>query len=133
MRVTGIDHVVFNVSDAERSVAFWHDLLGLEPVRLDEWRRGEVPFVSVRVSAGTILDLFVTDRSGVNVDHVALQVEGVDLADVAASGRFDVVRGPVQVFGALGVGEGLYVRDPDGNVIELRTYPERRPAAADAP
>jgi len=40
MRVSEIDHVVFNVGDAEKSVAWWRDLLGLEPVRLDEWRRG---------------------------------------------------------------------------------------------
>ena len=122
MRVTGIDHVVFNVSDAERAVVFWRDLLGLEPVRLEEWRRGEVPFVSVRISPTTILDLFVTERSGQNVDHVALQVDGVDLDELAASGRFDVVRGPLEVFGAMGIGHGLYVRDPDGNVLELRRY-----------
>ena len=64
MRVTGIDHVVFNVSDVEKSVAWWRDLIGLEPVRLDEWRRGEVPFVSVRISPGTIIDLFARERSG---------------------------------------------------------------------
>jgi catechol 2,3-dioxygenase-like lactoylglutathione lyase family enzyme len=122
MRVTEIDHVVFNVRDAEASVAWWRDTLGLEPVRLEEWRRGEVPFVSVRVSAGTILDLFVTERSGENVDHVAIQVADVDLEELAASGLFDVVRGPIDVFGARGQGRGLYVRDPDGNLIELRTY-----------
>jgi catechol 2,3-dioxygenase-like lactoylglutathione lyase family enzyme len=123
MQVTGIDHVVFNVRDAEASVAWWRDVLGLEPVRLDEWRRGEVPFVSVRISAGTILDLFVTERTGENVDHIAIQVAGADLDQLAASGTFDVVRGPMDVFGARGQGRGLYVRDPDGNVIELRTYP----------
>jgi catechol 2,3-dioxygenase-like lactoylglutathione lyase family enzyme len=123
VRVTGIDHVVFNVADAERAVAWWHDLLGLEAVRLDEWRRGEVPFVSVRISADTILDLFVSARSGENVDHVAVTVDGVDLDALATAGTFDVVRGPVDVFGARGQGRGLYVRDPDGNVIELRTYP----------
>jgi catechol 2,3-dioxygenase-like lactoylglutathione lyase family enzyme len=123
MQVTGIDHVVFNVRDAEASVAWWRDVLGLEPVRLDEWRRGEVPFVSVRISAGTILDLFVTERTGENVDHIAIQVADADLDELAASGRFDVVRGPMDVFGARGQGRGLYVRDPDGNVIELRTYP----------
>ena len=122
MRITGIDHVVFNVSDVERALAWWRDLLGLEPVRLDEWRRGEVPFVSVRVSAGTILDLFQLERSGENVDHVALQVDDADLDELAVDDRFDVVRGPLEVFGARGVGRGLYVRDPDGNVIELRTY-----------
>ncbi len=124
MRVTDIDHVVFNVSDAEKSVAWWQDMLGLEPVRLDEWRRGEVPFVSVRISATTILDLFVTERSGENVDHMAINVVDIDLDDLATSGMFDVVRGPVSVFGARGQGRGLYVRDPDGNVIELRTYPD---------
>ena len=122
MRITGIDHVVFNVSDVEKSVTWWRDLLGLEAVRLDEWRRGEVPFVSVRISPDTIIDLFARERSGENVDHVALHVEGVDLDELAADDRFEVVRGPLEVFGARGIGRGLYVRDPDGNVIELRTY-----------
>ena len=123
VRVAEIDHVVFNVTDAEKSVAWWHELLGLEPVRLEEWRRGEVPFVSVRINEGTILDLFVTPRTGENVDHMAIHVVDVDLDELAASGPFDVVRGPLDVFGARGQGRGLYVRDPDGNVIELRTYP----------
>ena len=78
--------------------------------------------MSVRISAGTILDLFQLERSGENVDHVALHVDDADLDELAADDRFDVVRGPLEVFGARGVGRGLYVRDPDGNVIELRTY-----------
>ena len=123
MRVTGIDHVVFNVADVEKSVAWWRDLLGLEPVRLEEWRRGEVPFVSVRISPGTIIDLFTRERSGENVNHIALQVEDADLDEIATSGRFDVARGPLELFGAMGHGRGVYVRDPDGNEIELRTYP----------
>ena len=123
VRVTEIDHVVFNVTDAEKSVTWWRDLLGLEPVRLEEWRRGEVPFVSVRINDGTILDLFVLDRTGENVDHIAIHVTDVDLDELAAAGTFDIVRGPLDVFGARGQGRGLYVRDPDGNVVELRTYP----------
>jgi len=45
-----------------------------------------------------------------------------DLDEVATSGEFDVVAGPSELFGARGIGTGLYVRDPDGNVIELRHY-----------
>ena len=122
MRVNEIDHVVFNVTDAEKAVAWWRDLLGLEAERLEEWRRGEVPFVSVRINEGTILDLFVRERTGENVDHMAIRVTDVDLDELAVSGTFDVVRGPLDLFGARGQGRGLYVRDPDGNVIELRTY-----------
>ncbi|MCU1352987.1 MAG: hypothetical protein JWM05_2196 [Acidimicrobiales bacterium] len=123
MRVTGIDHVVFNVFDAERTLAWWTELVGAEPVRLDEWRRGEAPFLSIRISDTTILDLFEIERSGENVNHVAFVVEDVDLDALAASGRVTVESGPADLFGAQGMGRGLYLRDPDGNMVELRTYP----------
>jgi catechol 2,3-dioxygenase-like lactoylglutathione lyase family enzyme len=122
LRVLGIDHVVFTVADVEASAAWYCDRLGMEVLRLDEWRRGEVPFVSLRISDTTLIDLIAGDRSGQNVDHVSLCVEG-SLDDVVASGRFDVVHAPFDIFGAQGVGPGMYVRDPDGNVIELKTYP----------
>jgi catechol 2,3-dioxygenase-like lactoylglutathione lyase family enzyme len=122
MRVTDIDHIVLNCADVEKELAWWRDELGLEPLRVDEWRRKEVPFVSVRVNAGTIIDLFEAARTGENLNHVALTVEDVDLDALAASGRFDVVGGPSRLFGARGTGTGLYVRDPEGNVVELRTY-----------
>lgn len=119
----GFDHVVLRVADVERSVGFYHGLLGLEPVRLDEWRRGEVPFASVRVDEGCIIDLLEAEADGTNVDHVCLVLApDTDLDDLVASGRFDVVAGPRPVFGARGVGRGVYVRDPDGHVIELRHY-----------
>ena len=61
----------------ERSVAWYRDVLGLEPVRLDEWRRGQVPFVSMRVTADTIIDLQIGDVTGVNMDHLALVLDDV--------------------------------------------------------
>jgi catechol 2,3-dioxygenase-like lactoylglutathione lyase family enzyme len=122
VRVRGLDHVVLVVADVERSLAWYTDELGGRPVRAEEWRAGEVLFPSVRLDAGTIIDLVQGDRSGQNVDHVCLEIEPADLDSVAASGRFDVVGGPAQLFGARGMGTGLYVRDPDGNVIELRYY-----------
>jgi catechol 2,3-dioxygenase-like lactoylglutathione lyase family enzyme len=122
MRVTALDHIVIDCADVERSVAWWTGELGLEPLRLEEWRQGKAPFVSVRIDAHTIIDLQAADRTGENVNHIALTVDGVDLDALATSGRFEVVRGPATLFGARGIGRGLYVRDPDGNVIELRTY-----------
>jgi catechol 2,3-dioxygenase-like lactoylglutathione lyase family enzyme len=122
LRVTGFDHVVLNVFDAERSLAFYCDELGLEPERVDEWRRGEVPFPSVRVDAGTIIDLLETFRSGENANHICLVVAPVDFEQLKTSGRFDVVDGPARRFGARGEGTSLYVRDPDQNLVELRYY-----------
>jgi catechol 2,3-dioxygenase-like lactoylglutathione lyase family enzyme len=122
VKAVGLDHVVLNVADVERSLAWYCDVLGLEGARVDEWRRGEVLFPSVRLDESTIIDLLQTERTGQNVDHVCLVVEPTDLDAVAASGDFDVVGGPGRLFGARGEGVGLYVRDPDGNVVELRHY-----------
>lgn len=123
MRVVGLDHVVLRVRDPEASAAWYSDVLGLEVLRLEEWRRGEVPFVSLRVDATTIIDLLAGEPDGTNVDHVALVVEGTDLDELAASGTVDVVRPVARLWGAQGWGRGLYVADPDGHVVELRTYP----------
>jgi catechol 2,3-dioxygenase-like lactoylglutathione lyase family enzyme len=122
VRVIGFDHLVLDVADVERSLAFYVDELGLEPVRVDEWRRGEVLFPSVRVDATTILDLLATAPTGRNVDHLCLVVESQDLEALKQSGRFTVVDGPGLRYGAQGDGTSLYVLDPDGNTVELRHY-----------
>jgi len=122
VRTKGIDHYVLHVADAERSVAWYGEVLGLQPERLDEWRDGKVLFVSLRVDPTTIIDLLQTPRTGENVNHVAFVVEDVDLDALAASGSVDVDSGPADLWGAQGQGRGLYIRDPDGNLVELRTY-----------
>ncbi|MEU5528582.1 VOC family protein [Micromonospora chersina] len=123
VRVTGFDHLVLAVTDIERSLSFYCDTLGLAPVRVDRWRAGEVPFPSVRVNADTIIDLVRGEPDGSNVDHFCLVVEPLDWAEVVESGVFTVLTGPVPRFGARGTATSIYVRDPDGNTVELRWYP----------
>jgi catechol 2,3-dioxygenase-like lactoylglutathione lyase family enzyme len=123
MRVRGIDHLVLVVADTDRSVAWYRDRLGLAPERYDEWKAGSVLFASLRVDPHTVIDLLEGERTGQNVDHVCLVVEGLDLDAAATSGEWAVHGGPAEVWGAQGVGRSLYVKDPDDNVIELRVYP----------
>jgi catechol 2,3-dioxygenase-like lactoylglutathione lyase family enzyme len=122
VRITGLDHVVLRCADVERSLAWYTDVLGLAAERADEWRRGEVFFPSVRIDAGTVIDLFPAAPKGTNVDHFCVVIEPTDLDALARSGTFDVVDGPATRWGAKGDGTSLYVRDPDGNVVELRHY-----------
>ncbi len=117
-----MDHIVLVVEDVERSVAWYRDQLGLEVLRYAEWAAGRAPFPSVRVNEGTIVDIIRGSRSGSNVDHFCLLVDPTDLAELARTGGFDVVEGPVSRWGARGEGMSLYVEDPDGNVVELRHY-----------
>lgn len=123
MRATGIDHVVLVSRDPERLLGWYTTVLGLEAVREDEWRRGEVPFVSVRVGPGSLLDLVTGERDGCNVDHVAIVVDDVDLDEAVTNGAIAADSPPRDLYGARGMGRGVYLRDPDGNGIELRTYP----------
>lgn len=56
------------------------------------------------------------------IDHVALVVTDVDLDELARRTDLDVEGRPAVLWGAQGNGRGLYLRDPDRNLIELRTY-----------
>lgn len=121
--IRGLDHVVIKCADPERSLAWYRDVLGLAPEREEQWRRGEVPFVSLRISDTAVIDLLAAERTGENIDHFSLVVgPEVDLEALAASGEVDVVGGPMRIWGAQGHGLGLYIRDPDGNTVELKHY-----------
>ncbi|MFF1905089.1 VOC family protein [Kitasatospora sp. NPDC058218] len=124
VRVKAFDHLVLNVRDVERSLDFYVGLLGLAPVRVDEWRAGRVSFPSVRVTPETIIDLVGRDRGESNVDHICLTVDPLDWQEVIDSGVFTVLEGPVPRYGARGSATSVYVQDPDGNTVELRWYPE---------
>lgn len=123
MRVLGFDHLVIVSADVERSLGFYCGVLGLVPVRVDEWRRGEVLFPSVRVTDTTIIDLLAGTRTGTNIDHLCFVIDTDELDAIAADPAISVAAGPTDgLFGAQGLARSLYVHDPDGNLIELRCY-----------
>lgn len=120
--VTAFDHLVLACADVETTLTWYVDRLGLAPVRVDEWRAGSAPFPSVRISADTIIDLVAGEPVDGRLDHICVVVAPTDLDAVARAGDFEVVDGPGPRFGARGTGTSLYVRDPDGLVVELRYY-----------
>jgi catechol 2,3-dioxygenase-like lactoylglutathione lyase family enzyme len=122
MRVTGLDHLVLNVTDVERSLSYYCDVLGLAAERVDRWRNGEVPFPSVRIDSGTIIDLLQGARQGENLDHLCLVLPAADWEEAVRTGGIEILGGPAERFGARGSGMSIYTRDPDGNTIELRHY-----------
>ncbi len=124
MNVVGLDHIVLNVADTERSLAWYIDVVGLEGVRVDLWREKKAFFPSVRVDAGTIIDLLETPPTGSNMDHLCLVVSRADVDAIVADERFTVIDGPGSRYGARGDGWSVYVKDPDGNTVEFRSYGE---------
>jgi catechol 2,3-dioxygenase-like lactoylglutathione lyase family enzyme len=132
IRVIGFDHLVLRCVDVETTLWWYVERLGLEPVRLEEWRAGHAPFPSVRVDRTTIIDLVPSSAGHLlggfpadgRLDHLCLVVDEASLHHVVGDASFEVVAGPGQRFGARGVATSVYVKDPDGLVVELRCYPD---------
>jgi catechol 2,3-dioxygenase-like lactoylglutathione lyase family enzyme len=78
----GFDHLVVNTQDLERALDFYHQVLGLELLRLEEFRAGKVGFVSARVSPETIIDLrpiAAGECVTPNIDHYCLVLGPTDM------------------------------------------------------
>jgi catechol 2,3-dioxygenase-like lactoylglutathione lyase family enzyme len=129
LRVTSADHTNWRVRDLEASLGFYRDVLGLEPFGLEEYRRGERPLVSLRVTENFILHLtpdpeFERGPTG-GYDHLALVVEGTqpdELAKRLQRMGVEVEKQFESIVGARGAGPALYIRDPDGYRVELKFY-----------
>jgi catechol 2,3-dioxygenase-like lactoylglutathione lyase family enzyme len=129
LQIATPDHTNWRVRDLEASLSFYRDALGLEPFGLEEYRRGERPLVSLRVTQDFILHLtpdaeFERGPTG-GYDHLALVVEDAEPDDVAKRLQrigIDVEKQFESITGARGEGPALYVRDPDGYRIELKFY-----------
>ncbi|GIW42583.1 MAG: ring-cleaving dioxygenase [Candidatus Binatia bacterium] len=130
-RVAALDHFVLRVRDLERSLAFYRDLLGLEVLFLDEFRAGKRPFVSVRIGE-QLLDLVPdptydpaeASRTG-GFLHFCVRLEPCDFEKLvpwlASRGVRVLEEKPVPRVGASGTGLSIYVTDPDGYVVELKS------------
>ena len=128
--IAGFDHIVLRVRDKAASLAFYEGVLGLAVDR----DRPELGLTHIRAGA-QMIDLVTLDgllgkmggggpgTEARNLDHFALQVAPFDEAAIrahlAAHGVEIVEEG--QRYGAAGTGLSLYVRDPDGNTVELKS------------
>ena len=121
VRLRGLDHVVLTVRDVDRTVAFYESL-GATEVEFGEGRRAlEVGAqrINLHVAGAEIAPHARAPAPGTG--DLCLLLDGsVDeaLAGLSAAG-IPVEVGPVERTGAAGPLRSVYVRDPDGNLVEL--------------
>lgn len=122
MTPKNMDHLVIEVADMDRSLGFYMDLLGLQPERLELYRQGQAPFVSVRAGR-TLIDLFPAEIPRLGPPHFCLEFDDPMDVILASLEQARLNPGtPERRFGAQGMGLSVYVRDPDGHQVEIRTY-----------
>jgi catechol 2,3-dioxygenase len=132
IKVEGVGHVVLKVSDLERAVAFYRDVLGLTEVTRRDFGDGSMAFMSngqhhhdiALVGVGP--DARRPEGSDIGLYHVALKI-GEDL-DVlrAAKAHLEAHGVAIQWIADHEVSQSIYFADPDGNNIEV--YVDADPA-----
>jgi glyoxylase I family protein len=129
LRIAALDHVVLRVGDLDRATAFYRDVLGCS---VEKWQQ-ELGLLQLRAGSA-LIDLVTLDgplgreggagpgREGRNVDHFCLRLESFDEAALRAHlVAHGIEAGPsADRYGADGYGPSIYIRDPDGNTVELK-------------
>ena len=114
----GLDHIVLRVRDQEAAQRFYIDVLGCT---LDHVN-ARISLVQLRFGE-QLIDLLPGQPSAEGLDHFCLSIRCADLGAVreALADRGVTLEGEVvERRGAYGTGPSLYLRDPDGYLIELK-------------
>ena len=130
IEITGLDHIVLRTSNMEQMLHFYSTILGC-PVE----RELSPEFGLIQLRAGNaLIDLVAVDselgrmgggppREGENnMDHFCLQIEAQPEEEISSylSSHGIEVAPFERRYGAQGYGNSVYLRDPDGNTLELR-------------
>ncbi|MFN3232312.1 MAG: VOC family protein [Alphaproteobacteria bacterium] len=129
IRPAGLDHVVLRVSDVDRMIAFYVDVVGCSVDRVQEglglWQlragRSLIDLVDVTGTLGQLGGAAPGD-AGRNMDHFCLRIDPWDEATIVAhlEAHGVAVSDTGQRYGAEGTGPSIYINDPEGNVVELK-------------
>jgi catechol 2,3-dioxygenase-like lactoylglutathione lyase family enzyme len=123
--ISGLDHLVLTVADLAQAISFYERVLGMRPVTFDGGRHA-LAFGTSKINL---------HQAGHEIEPHALRPApgSADLCLVTAAPpqqilehlgalQVSVEEGPVLRTGARGAITSVYVRDPDGNLIEIACY-----------
>ena len=118
--IKGLDHIVLVVSDMEISLDFYINKLGCQLIR-----KLETPELYQLQAGVSLIDLKpgVREHANPNVDHFCLVISPFEPEMlISFLKREEIPHGSIERrFGAGGFGDSIYIEDPDGNCIELKS------------
>ncbi|MGL5440048.1 MAG: VOC family protein [Filifactoraceae bacterium] len=124
MRIKNLDHIVITSSNIERTVEFYVGVLGMELDRTND--RYAVKFGNQKFNLHRGKAEFLPAAQNVTFGSadLCLIAEG-DIEDIyneLVEKNIPIELGIVPRTGANGPIKSIYLRDPDGNLVEVSTY-----------
>ncbi len=129
--IVGIDHLVLRTDNLEAMLVFYCDVLGCEIVR-DE--REQLGLVQLQAGSELIDLLLIGSEMGKlgggaptqynnNLDHFCLRLRPISPQALCRYLRQRGIEVPnfERRNGAEGFGDSIYIKDPDGNTVELKS------------
>ena len=120
--IRNLDHVVVRVSDVDRSLAVYCNILGCS----EERRVERIGLVQLRAGSCMIDLIDAKDNSpsvgAENMDHFAVRLDSFNEPEIRSFlTEHGIASGEATSrYGAEGDGPAIYIEDPDGNKVELK-------------
>ena len=135
--LVGIDHVVFNVDDMPKAMAFYRDVLGCVPgysyptMGMEQVWAGAALIVLWDMTHPGAAHAVPAVQGGRNVDHVCIATSPFAPEDMRAhlAAHGVAIDREATHGGARGMGHSFYIFDPFGNKLEIKgpaEYPDGR-------
>lgn len=125
MKIDRIDHFVLTVNNIDRTCEFYSSVLGMEIVSFGNHRKA-LKFGKQKINLHEVGKEFEPKaHQPVSGSGDFCLITEVDLEEVIRhiqSCQVDIIEGPVERTGADGRIRSIYVRDPDGNLVEISNY-----------
>ena len=124
-KIERLDHIVLTVADMDATCAFYESALGMKRVEFGEGRVA-LAFGNQKINlhqAGKEYEPKAIAPAPGSADLCFVAGTPLDeVVDHLKSLNVLIVEGPVARTGALGDMVSIYIRDPDGNLIEVSNY-----------
>ncbi|QKF80527.1 VOC family protein [Halarcobacter ebronensis] len=123
--VNSIDHIVLTVKDIQKSVEFYTNILGMKE-EIFKGNRVALKFGHQKINLHELGNEFEPKAQNVKEGSADLcfitQMSVLEFKNHIESFGIEIIEGPIKRTGANGEINSIYLRDPDGNLIEVSNY-----------
>lgn len=125
IKIDKLDHFVLTVTDLDRTIKFYSEILGMDVVRFGEGRVA-LTFGEQKINLHVLGNEFEPKANMPMPGSADLcLITNISIDDVIKYLKYQEIKieeGPIIRTGALGTITSIYVRDPDKNLIEISIY-----------